>query len=276
MIKFNFIAAFYLFLCLGNLFGELQVVDKIVARVNGVNILKSDLDKPRLNKNGQFYSLDEMINEELLCQKAAERKLLPSDLEVEKQISSLKIYNNLSHLSDKDFEEELKKEGLNLQDYKNQLARMLACEKLKHAEFSERVVVTSQEVEEYYKKNPEMEHETYLLKMSTISKDCLNQKGEFVKKVDYKWDDLGWIEKKDLSSSLSFVSKMKVNQISKPKKMGYGYQMVKLEAKKMERLKTLDERYSEIDLELQKQKKGKFEQDFKKELLAKASIRYIS
>ena len=255
---------------------ERQVVDKIVARVNGANILKSDLNKPRLNKNGEFYTLEEIVNEELLCQKAAEKKILPTELEVEKQIASLKIYNGLSDLSEEEFEDELKREGFELREYKNQLARMLASEKLKHAEFSERVVVTSQQVEDYHKNNPEKENEKYSLKMCEVPSDCINDQGEFIQKIDYKWEDLGWIEKKDLSANLSFVSKMNVNQISKPKKIGKFYQMVKLEEKKSERLKTLDERYSQIERTLQEEKREKFEKEFEKELKGKALIIYMT
>ena len=254
-----------------------KLVNKIVARVNGVNILKSDLEKPALDKNGESLTLEEAIRKELLLQKSAERKLLPTEAEVERQIVSLKIHNNITQLSDEDFELELKKEGFTLSEYKTQLARMLAVEKLRHAEFSERIVVTSQEVEDYYKKNPEKEEEKYLIKMCDIANESINEKGELVKEINYKWDDLGWVEKKDLSSNLLFVSNIKIGQKSKPTKIGgSNYQIVLLEDKKGERLKTLDERYSEIERILQDGKRDKFEKEFEKELRAKASITYLS
>ena len=253
-----------------------ELIDKIVVRVNGVNILKSDLDQKKISKNGGYFTLKEAINEELLYQKATERRLLPTELEVEKQIVSLKIYNNLSDLSEKEFEQQLREEGFTLREYKNQLAKMLAIEKLKHAEFSERVVVTSQEVEDYYKKHPVWEKEKYLLKITDLGKEDVDQDGKLIKKSGFKWDDLGWISKPDLSSHFSFVSKMKVGQVSKPFRFKGSYQLIKLVDKKAEHLKTLDESYINIERDLYAQKKKKFEKEFERELYEKASIVYLN
>ena len=254
---------------------ERKVVDKIVARVNGSNILQSDLLKPRIGKNGHSYSLDEIISEELFLQKAKERKLLPTELEVEKQIVSLKINNELTELTEAEFEGQLKEEGFSLVEYKSQLARMLAVEKLKQAEFSERVVVTSQAVEDYYKGNPEWGQEEFLLKICDLSEKDVDEKGEVVKKNDLKWDDLGWIERAKISSDLDLITKLAKNEISKPVKIETGYRLFKVEDKKEEHLKTLDERYVSIERMLQYQKKEKFEKEFEKELKGKATIVHL-
>src|ERR1700689_1574659 len=55
-----------------------MLIDKILVRVNiegfkGVNILQSDLEKPRIEKEGGTYTLDEAIMEELMLQKATEK-----------------------------------------------------------------------------------------------------------------------------------------------------------------------------------------------------------
>ena len=136
----------FLVVFFGTCLAKIKPLDKIVVRVNGANILSSDLKKKRISKNAQPFTLDEAILDELLLQKAKERSLLPTETEIEKQIVSLKINNGLGDLPDKQFEEELKKEGFSLSDYKNEVARMFAVERFKHAEFSEKVVVTSQEV----------------------------------------------------------------------------------------------------------------------------------
>lgn len=255
---------------------ERKVVDKIVARVNGSNILQSDLQKSRIGKNGQNYSLDEMTSEELFLQKARERKLLPTELEVEKQIVALKIHNELTELTEAEFEGQLEEEGFSLIEYKSQLARMLAVEKLKHAEFSERVVVTSQAVEDYYKSNPEWGQEEFLLKTCDLSEKDVDEKGEIVKTNDLRWDDLGWIERSKISSDLDFVTKLAKYETSKPVKIETGYRLFKVEDKKEERLKTLDERYASIERMIQYQKKEKFEKEFEKELRDKATIIHLS
>ena len=125
------------------------LIDKIVAKVNGSNILMSDLQKPQMSKNGLFFSLQEAVNHELIFQKAVERKLLPTQTDVEKQIVALKIQNGIADVSDEEFKKSLEEEGFTVPEYKNQLAKMLAVERLKQMEFSEKVVVTSQEVEDF-------------------------------------------------------------------------------------------------------------------------------
>jgi len=249
-----------------------ELVDKIEVRVNGANILKSDLQKPRLGKGGQPYDLSEAISEELFVQKAAERKLLPTETELEKQIVSLKINNDMGDLSDAEFESQLQEEGFNLVEYKGQMAKMLAVEKLKHAEFNERVVVTNQQIEDHCKSNPEFAQAEYSLKTCDLSKDQVDDKGKLVKGDNLKWDDLGWIAKKDLSKSLAFVSGMNRSEISNPIKIKDDYQLIKLEDKKEEHLRTLNERYPEVERLLHEQKKEKFGNELQKDLLNKAAI----
>ena len=248
--------------------------------------MQSDLQTPKISKNGEFLTLQEAVSEELFCQKAIERKLLPTESEIDRQISTLKVHNGLGDVPDDVFEEQLQEEGFSLKEYKDQLARMLAVEKLRHAEFSERVVVTAQEVETYNKKNPVRLQEKYLLKMSEIDKNLVDENGKLTKNNDsispdltsrdLKWDDLGWIEKSDLSDQLKLVTKINVGQITEPIKMGNTYQLVKLEDKKGERVLTCDERYSEIERTLHENKKMKFEKEFDSDLRKKASIVYLS
>ncbi|MCF7799665.1 hypothetical protein K9L05_04075 [Candidatus Babeliales bacterium] len=260
-----------IFLFGNNIFAK-ELVDKIVVRVNGANILNSDLNKPRLAKGGQAYELQEAITEELFFQKAAERKLLTTESEIEKQIVSLKIQNGMADVTDQEFEEQLKKEGFSLNEYKYQMAKLLAIEKFKQAEFNERVVVTNQQIDEYHKNNPEYAQAEYKLKICVLSDDQLDINGEIIKKDNLKWEDLGWVKKKDLSKNLLFVCDMNNDEVSKPVKIKTDYQIIKLEDKKEEHLRTLDERRTEIERLLQDKKKEKFEKELVKDLESKSSI----
>ena len=157
-------------------------IDKIKARVNiegfkGVNILESDLKRPRIEKEGRKYTLDEAIMEQLLYQKAVEKHLLPNAADIERQIVAFKMQNDISNMSDAEFEAQLKESGFTqtsfqksvLDEYKEQLARIMAIENLKRAEISEKIIVSSQEVEDYYKKNPTYTKAEYHLKIATIA-----------------------------------------------------------------------------------------------------------
>jgi parvulin-like peptidyl-prolyl isomerase len=252
-----------------------ELVDKIVARVNGVNILKSDIEQRRISKSGQPFTLKELVTEELYVQKAVERNMWPKETEIRKQIVNLKIHNGISHLTDEEFKSELEQEGFTIKEYEYQLGRMLAGEKLKQAEFNERVVVTKQEVESYHKNNPEKVEEKYLIAMCELTEKDIDKSGNLIKKKDFCWDEMGWIEKPSLDKRLLFVSSMQKGAVSKPLKIGSKYHIVKLEDKMGARERSLKERYTDIERILQNEKKIKFEQEFEKELKKNSFVVYL-
>lgn len=247
-------------------------IDKIIVRVNGANILQSDIEQPRIAKEGQPYTLDEAIMEELLVQRAAEMHMLPNTVEIDRQLVAFKIQNNLTEMSDREFEEELQRNGFTIKTYKNQLGRLIAAENIKRAEISEKIVVTSQDVEEYYKKHPERTQEEYHLVTCTLTQEQIENKKAYLASDEVAWEDLGWIAKKDLGKKFNVVYSMKKGDLSEPIKLGNTYQVIKLLDKREKRLKTLDERYADIERTLQLERKEKFIGQFEKELKTKASI----
>jgi peptidyl-prolyl cis-trans isomerase C len=243
------------------------VIDKIVARVNGVNILQSDLELPRISKEGGFYTLQEAINEQLFFQKAIEQHLLPSELDIERQIVAFKMQNNMTDMSTIEFEEQLKQSGFTLKMYKEQLGRLIAVENVKRAEVSEKLVVTSQEVEEYFKSHPTYIKEGYHLKIATVKDENEPQK-------KYAWEDLGWVNKDDLDQRFSIVTSMEKGAISRPIKADDKYQVVMVVEKRDQRKKTLKECYIDIEKQLYREKKEKYLKTIEKEILTKATIVY--
>jgi len=246
-------------------------IDKIIARVNQTNILKSDLAEPRIAKEGGTYSFQELITEELYFQKAAEKKLIPGTNEVDRQIVALKIQNNMTEMSDDAFEKELEQSGFTLQNYKHQLARVLAVENLKRGEVNEKIVITSQKVENYYKQNP-YHPEQYLLSIVVLNEDEANNYKDLVKNKKVSWQELGWVEKKDLDARYSFVSSIKKRTISKPLKIDGNYRLVRLINKREKKLKSLDERYASIERILHDKQRDHFFSSFQEDLKNKASL----
>lgn len=244
------------------------VVDKIVARVNGVNILQSDLELPRISKEGGFYTLKEAITEELFIQRAVEQHMLPSELDVERQVVAFKMQNDMADISEVEFEKQLKQSGFTLRLYKEQLGRLIAVENVRRAEVSEKLVVTSQEVEAYYKEHPAYVKEGYCLKIAYL-------KNADEDPAHYTWEDLGWVDKADLDKQFSFVPSMAKGEISKPVKVNDGYQVVKVVDKRLPRQKTIKECYIDIEKKLHQEKKEKYLKTVEKDIWAKASIVYL-
>lgn len=247
-------------------------IDKIVQRVNGVNILQSDLKTPRITKEGGPYTLDELTREELLVQKAGELHQLPTQADIDRQIVAFKIQNSLADMSDDEFEKQLKEGGFTLASYKNQLTRLIATENVRRIELNERLVITSQEVETFYKKNPVYVEDRYELSLATIPPEKIKTYKDYLLSHQATWYDLGTLEKDEIGTNFSFVTRMKPGTVSKPFKMDGQTKVIKLNAFHKKRLKTLDERYIEIEQELQEKKRLQYVQEIDQELRKKATI----
>ena len=252
------------------------VVDKIVTRVNGKNILQSDLTRPRVDKNGQFLSLEDAVLEELCVQQAQEKHMMPTQADIKRQIVSLKIANDISDMNDEDFEKQLKQElGISLELYEKQLARILAAENVKQAEVSEKTFVSSQEVEKVYEKHPEYTKDQYLLHLCSLHPDQVENYQALIKAKKVNWKDLGWVNKEDIDTQFSEVLSMKPQEIAQPKESDGKFIVLKLEGKKESHKKTLQERYGTIEKELQEKKQKSILTKFKETLIKSALIVFL-
>jgi peptidyl-prolyl cis-trans isomerase SurA len=246
---------------------NLWVIDRIIVLVNGVRILKSDLDRPRISKDGAKYDLDELIREELLVQKAVDRHLIPSEADIERQIVAFKLQNGLGEMTEAEFEEELKQFGFSTREYKSQIGRLMASGNVTRMEVVDKIVITSQDVEAYYKNNPEYTPEEYHLKMIPVDKEGRQNRDGLV--------DLGWVKKEDLDPKFEFVLKMQKGEISEMVNVNDKDYVVEVADKKERRLKTLDERYQEIERMLMQQKQDKLVKRFEEDLKKNSTITYL-
>lgn len=248
-----------------------EQINRIVARINGENLLLSDLKMPQITKDGECFSLDEAINNALLYQKAIENNMLPTAMDIDRNLISFKMQNNFSDLSDAEFEQQLQTRGFTLREYKRQLGQLLATENIKRAEMSEKIIVTSQEVEDYYKAYPEKTLTRYHIKVCTVKKT--------VTIIDdtCEWEDLGWIYEKDMDQDLKKeIPFLNVGSISKAFVIdNIMCQYIKLVNKDLERMKTLDERYVAIERLLQEKKRTEYISSFEKNLRKNACVLII-
>ena len=186
--------------------------------------------------------------------------------------------NNFTHMSEEQLAEKLKTEGFSLAKYKNQLARIIAVRNVKQLETNERVVVSSREIEEYYKNNPQYAEEQYLLQTTIVPLDEVANDEDtklLSSKEDLKWIDVDWVEKPDVSEKMEFIFSMEKGEISKPIKTDDGYQLIKLIDKRERKEKTLEESWVSVEKKLQEEKKERFEREFVRELRDRASIVHV-
>jgi peptidyl-prolyl cis-trans isomerase SurA len=141
---------------------QVQPSPDVWAIVNGKEIKREDVDKyyrTRVNAEGQEPSqeealslklnvLDELINNEILLERAKKLNLEASDGEVEDKFTELK-----SPYTEDEFQRQLKERNVSVTDLKADLRRQLSIQKLLNREVVAKISITDQDVTEFYNSN---------------------------------------------------------------------------------------------------------------------------
>jgi len=132
------------------------------AIVNGQEIKRADVDKyyrTRVSPEGQAPSqeealslklnvLDELIDEEILLERAKKLNLEASDGEVEDKFTEMK-----SPYTEDEFQRQLKERDVTVDDLKRDLRRQLSIQKLLNREVVAKITITDQDVADAYNAN---------------------------------------------------------------------------------------------------------------------------
>jgi peptidyl-prolyl cis-trans isomerase SurA len=141
---------------------ETRHAPDVWAVVNGKEIKREEVDKyyrTRVNPEGQEPSpeeslsqklnvLDELINNEILLEKAKKLNLEASDGEVEDKFTELK-----SPYTEDEFQRRLKDQSMTVEDLKLELRRQLSIQKLLNREVVAKIAITDQDVTDFYTAN---------------------------------------------------------------------------------------------------------------------------
>ena len=132
------------------------------AVVNGKEIKRDEVDKyyrTRISPEGQEPSqeealslklnvIDELINNEILLERAKKLNLEASDGEVEDKFTEFK-----SPYTEEEFQRQLKERGVTVEDLKNTVRRELSIQKLINREVVSKVAISDQDIAEFYNAN---------------------------------------------------------------------------------------------------------------------------
>jgi peptidyl-prolyl cis-trans isomerase SurA len=260
---------------------EVQHSPDVWAVVNGKEIKRADVDKyyrTRVNPEGQEPSqeealslklnvLDELINNEILLERAKKLNLEASDGEVEDKFTELK-----SPFTEDEFQRQLKERNVSVSDLKSDLRRQLSITKLLNREVVAKISITDQDVAEFYnsnkaqfnvaepqyriaqivvtprkepqirnRKNDDATNEAEAQRKVKMLMDRLNSGADFAQlAMDYSEDmnsaatggDLGYVPESALNQSDPMLKKMvmsmKPGQVSPPLGLKDGYRILKL------------------------------------------------
>ena len=132
------------------------------AVVNGKDISRDEVEKSflsRVNADGPKPSqeealslklsiLDELVNSEILLERANKMNLVASDAEVEDKFTESK-----SPYTEEEFQKKLKDTGLTVDDLKSDIRRQLSIQKLLNREVVAKISITDQDVANFFKQN---------------------------------------------------------------------------------------------------------------------------
>jgi peptidyl-prolyl cis-trans isomerase SurA len=154
---------FILPLCLGA-----QVVDRIVAIVNGEIICLSELQKMSITASREVEKsypevdaeermqmvkkkvLEQLINQKLLDQEAIRLKIEVTGKEIDQTVQDVQKRNAFSR---RELLNALKNEGLTMSTYREQIANEIKKVRLIEREISSKINITDEAIKEYYIKN---------------------------------------------------------------------------------------------------------------------------
>jgi peptidyl-prolyl cis-trans isomerase SurA len=251
------------------------------AVVNGKEIHRDEVDKyyrTRVNPEGQEPSqeealslklnvLDELINNEILLERAKKLNLEASDGEVEDKFTELK-----SPYTEDEFQRQLKDRSVSVEDLKSDLRRQLSIQKLLNREVVAKISITDQDVVDFYnsnkaqfnvaepqyriaqivvtprkepqirnRKNDDATNEAEAQRKIKMLMDRLNSGADFGQlAMDYSEDmntagtggDLGYVPESALNQSdpalKHIVVGLKPGQVSQPIQLKEGYRILKL------------------------------------------------
>ncbi len=260
---------------------QAQHAPDVWAVVNGKEIKREEIDKyyrTRVNPEGQEPSqeealslklnvLDELINNEILLERAKKLNLEASDGEVEDKFTELK-----SPYTEDEFQRQLKERGVSVDDLKRDLRRQLSIQKLLNREVVAKISITDQDVSEFYnankaqfnvaepqyriaqilvtprkeqqirnRKNDDATNEAEAQRKVKMLMDRLNSGADFAQlAMDYSEDmnttttggDLGYVPESALNQSDPALKKMvvgmKPGQVSPVLQVKEGYRILKL------------------------------------------------
>jgi peptidyl-prolyl cis-trans isomerase SurA len=141
---------------------ESRPAPDVWATVNGKEIHRDEVEKyyrTRVNPEGQEPSqeealslkldvLDELINNEIMMERAKKLNLEATDGEVEDKFTELK-----SPYTEEEFQRQLKDRGVGVNDLKQDLRRQLSIQKLLNREVVAKISITDQDVADFYAAN---------------------------------------------------------------------------------------------------------------------------
>jgi parvulin-like peptidyl-prolyl isomerase len=89
------------------------------------------------------------------------------------------------------------------------------------------------------------------------------------------WEQPFWVIKSELAQEKSFISTLAIGNVATPQETESGFEIFRLKDKHPERLKTIEERYTDIANILRRPRYMQLVDEYKAKLFATSSVQYL-
>lgn len=242
-------------------------------------VTQSDLDRP--NFFGRMPTLDEEIEERLIYQNAQKYHISITDEQIDRQIANVMQRNNLT--LDK-LKEVCAEYGMTYQDLRDKLARIYAVNTMREHEIEGKLIINRSDIVDYYEEHPEYTDVVYELQNALVpySEDREVQKEALLARITAgdEMRDLGWsivfsVQDSAISEAKSFICTMQVGDIAISDAKSNGFELYRLVNKQEATVRSLEERYGEIDAHLRHPLRETLMEEYRKKLFEAATIVYL-
>lgn len=227
--------------------------------------------------DGREHSLDQILDEKLLCKKAEALKMAPSDEDFDRQLEKMNMTPEQQvHIAKEN-------NFIDVYDFKQAFKEMYVANMSLGFEIESRLVITDDEIRAYYDKNPvwlEAEYEI-LTSFVPFHSHAEQQKiqAKLAKLVEtgagYKviWEDPIIVKISELSPENNFLTSLKEGQIYF-KALNNGFDIFKMSQIRERRLQPLLERKTQIVSQLRSERYAGVAERVRQDLRDKAVIYY--
>jgi peptidyl-prolyl cis-trans isomerase SurA len=136
--------------------------EDVVARIDGTDITTAQLEKqfqaritgaeqppsPEEAQDLKLQLLNQMINDQIFLELAAEQQLTATDAEVDVKFNEFK-----SQYTEESFQQQLKQQNMSVDDIKAELRKSITLDKLVNKEITSKITVSDAEIKDFYDKN---------------------------------------------------------------------------------------------------------------------------
>ncbi|MBI1870997.1 MAG: SurA N-terminal domain-containing protein [Chlamydiae bacterium] len=291
---------------------DAEIVTRVVAEVNGEIVTSQELDqilRPLYAKYKSVYSgeelekhmtdarrdaIDQLIERKLVLQEAKKQNLQVEDKRIEERLNTIKAKFD----SEDEFYYALEKEGMTVDQLRENIKEQLMVRLLSRQEVSKSIVVSPKEISDFYDQNikkysdPEMIQVGQILVKKEKDVEAAREKIEEAKKHLDEGTPFETVAKDSSEGPyaqeggvMPFFAKgelmkeiedkafsMEVGQTGGIIETDLGFHIVTLKARKKTRVKPLSEAWSEIEDELYQKKVEEFHSQWVEKLKKKSHI----